>query len=86
MCEAGPMMKVQVSGSGKGAIGWFPLAEAQVYHDHPYSAQFGEAVMVDLLNKARGVSARIALELSPESARALAQALLDTVSTVEARG
>jgi hypothetical protein len=31
--------KVPVSGSGKGAAGWFRLTDASVYFDHPVHAQ-----------------------------------------------
>jgi hypothetical protein len=38
--------------------------------------------MIDVLNPEKGPSARVALEMSPESARALALAILHTLDTV----
>jgi len=40
------------------------------------------AVMIDVLNAEKGPSARVALELSPGSARALANAILSTLDTI----
>jgi hypothetical protein len=63
--------KAEVVGSGKGAGGWFPLAEAMVYLDHPFHSPYGHTLNIDFLNEAAGPSARVAVELTPESARAL---------------
>jgi hypothetical protein len=62
--------------SGKGVDGWFPVTSASIYYDHPVHAPADHTVNVDFLNMARGPSARVAVELDPESARALAHALL----------
>ncbi len=59
--------KVTVEGSGKGAAGWFGLTEATVYFDHPQH--------IDFLNPGQGPSARVAVELTADSARALAAAI-----------
>ncbi len=76
MCRFGPVPVIEISGSAKGAARWTSVAQAQVYHDHPFSAPFDDAVIVDLLNKERDASSRVGLELSADSARALGQALL----------
>lgn len=60
-----------VTGSGKGAAGWFPLSHATVYFDHPYHAPLDHALNIDFVNEAAGPGARVAVELSAESARAL---------------
>lgn len=60
-----------VTGSGKGAGGWFPLTHATVYFDHPYHAPLDHALNIDFVNEAAGPGARVAVELSAESARAL---------------
>ena len=73
-----------MSGSAKGAARWVSVAHAQVYHDHPFSAPFDEAVIVDLLNQDRDASSRVGLELSADSARALGQALLDVAEELTA--
>ena len=60
-----------VTGSGKGAEGWFPLTHATVYYDHPFHAHLDHALNIDFVNEAAGPGARVAVELSAESARAL---------------
>jgi hypothetical protein len=67
--------KIAVDGSGKGARGWFSVTEATVYVDHPVHAPYGHTVNIDMLNPALGPSARVALELSEETAIALADAI-----------
>jgi hypothetical protein len=67
--------KIVVDGSGKGAGGWFAASEAIVYVDHPVHARHGHTVNVDVLSPALGPSARVALELTQESALALAAAI-----------
>jgi len=76
--------KVAITGSGKGAQGWFPLSDATVYVDHPVHAPFGHTVNIDFLNPGRGPSARVAVELTEEAALALAAAILRAVETAPA--
>jgi hypothetical protein len=66
---------VAVTGSGKGPDGWFGLSEATVYFDHPVHAQAEHTLNIDFINPGRGASARVAVELTAESARALAKAI-----------
>ena len=73
---------VAVTGSGKGPEGWFPVSDATVYFDHPVHASAEHSLNIDVLNPARGASARVALELDPASARALAHAILETLESV----
>ena len=68
--------KLEVSGSGKGASGWFPLTTATVYVDHPVHAPATHTLNVDFLNPSRGASERVAVELDAGSARRLAEAIL----------
>jgi Family of unknown function (DUF6295) len=67
--------KVGITGSGKGASGWFSLTDATVYFDHPVHAMAEHTLNIDFLNPAKGPSARVAVELTAESARALAAAI-----------
>ena len=67
--------KVSISGSGKGAAGWFRLTDASVYFDHPVHAQAEHTLNIDFLDPGAGPSARVAVELTAESARALAKAI-----------
>ena len=66
---------VPVSGSGKGAGGWFPLTAATVYLDHPVDAPAEHTLNIDFRNPDRG-AARVAVELDPAAARELARAIL----------
>lgn len=66
---------VEIDGSGKGATGWFAGNRATVYVDHPVHAPYGHTVNIDVINPALGPSARVALELTEESALALADAI-----------
>ena len=74
--------KVAVDGSGKGAAGWFPLTEASVYFDHPQHARAEHTLNIDFLNPGRGPSARLAVELTAASARALAAAIESALAAV----
>lgn len=71
---------VPVVGSGKGATGWFELSQASVYVDHPVHAQYEHTVNIDLANPAHGPSARVAVELTEESALALADAIRNAIA------
>jgi Family of unknown function (DUF6295) len=72
---------IGLAGSGKGASGWFPVTDATVYFDHPVHADPEHTLNVDLINPALGPGARVAMELDPASARALADAILATLET-----
>ncbi|GAA0931983.1 DUF6295 family protein [Pseudonocardia zijingensis] len=65
--------------SGKGPQGWFPLRTATVYYDHPVHAPDEHTVNIDFLNPEQGPGARVAVELSLDSARELLAALQVTV-------
>ena len=71
--------RVTVRGSGKGASGWFPVTDATVYLDHPVHAPADHTLNLDFLNPGRGAGARVAVELHPTSARALAEAILSAL-------
>jgi len=74
--------KLEAEGSGKGAEGWFALSEATVYFDHPVHAAAEHTLNIDFRNPDRGAGARVAVELSAQSARALAHAILETLDAV----
>jgi hypothetical protein len=77
--------QVALSGSGNGAGGWFSLAAATVYFDHPVHAPAEHTLNVDFINPGLGPGARVAVELDPASARALAQTILAAVDMAEVR-
>jgi hypothetical protein len=76
--------KVEITGSGKGASGWFSLTDATVYFDHPVHAMAEHTLNIDFLNPAKGPAARVAVELTAESAKALAAAIEAALSSVPA--
>lgn len=67
--------KAKVAGSARGARGWFKLDQVNVSYDHPSHAQYDHSVNLDFVNGAAGLDARVAVELSPESARNLMRAI-----------
>lgn len=67
--------KVAITGSGKGPDGWFSVTDASVYFDHPVHAPAEHTLNIDFLCPSAGPSARVAVELTAESARALAKAI-----------
>ncbi len=73
--------QIEVTGSGKGASGWFSLSDASVYFDHPVHAMAEHTLNIDFVNPANGPSARVAVELTAESARALARAIEVTLAS-----
>jgi hypothetical protein len=73
--------KIDVTGSGKGAAGWFRLTEASVYFDHPVHAPAEHTLNIDFLDPGQGPSARVAVELTAEAARALAEAIQATLAS-----
>jgi hypothetical protein len=63
------------TGSGKGANGWFRLSEVSVYFDHPAHAMADHTLNLDFINPAQGPAARVAVELTAQTARELAKAI-----------
>ena len=73
-----------VAGSAKGANGWMHVTDATVYFDHPVHALADHTLNIDLRRPADGVGARIGVELTAASARALAQTILAVLDAVPA--
>jgi Family of unknown function (DUF6295) len=76
--------QIKISGSGKGAAGWFSVTDATVYYDHPVHAMAEHTLNIDFANPGRGPAARVAVELTAESARALAEAIEAALAAVPA--
>lgn len=76
--------RIELRGSAKGPQGWFTATTASVYYDHPVHAPAGHTLNIDVLAPAEGPSARVALELTAESARALAAAIEAALQSVPA--
>ena len=66
----------EVTGSGKSAGSWIPLTKANVCYDHPAHAFMEHSVNIDFVNENDGMSERIAVEISAESARQLVHAII----------
>jgi hypothetical protein len=67
--------KTAVEAHGKGVSEWTPLTTATVYYDHPVASPLDHALIIDFLNQEAGPGARVAVELSVDSARALVRAI-----------
>jgi hypothetical protein len=78
--------QVAIEGSGKGANGWFSVRQANVSYDHPFNAPLEHALNIDFVNEAQGPGARVAVELTEESARTLVEAILAVLDRAEAGG
>ena len=73
----------KVSGSAKGpGAPWMAVSDLTVYFDHPVHAMATHTVNIDVSDPARGPSARVALELTPDSARRLAAAISAALDSV----
>ena len=67
---------VSIDGSGKGPNGqWLHVTDATVYFDHPVHAMADHTLNIDFADPSKGPSARVALELTADSARALMAAI-----------
>ena len=80
------VQQVDVEGSGKGVTGWFPVRQANVSYDHPFNAPLEHALNIDFVNEAQGPGARVAVELTVESARNLVETILAVLARAEAGG
>jgi hypothetical protein len=74
---------IAAEGAGKSADGWFPVTGAVVSYDHPHHALLEDAIAIDFVNPARGPSARAAVELTLDSAKALSAALIRAIAAAE---
>ena len=67
--------QAKIEGAGRGRRGWFKLTDARVYYDHPFHSQADHTLNIDFVNEEMGLDARIPVELSAESAKALVKAI-----------
>ena len=74
---------VNAEGSGKGEHGWFDLTNSVVSYDHPHHALLEEAITIDFVNASLGPSARVAVEITLQSAKELSAALLRAIAAAE---
>ncbi|MEU6849828.1 DUF6295 family protein [Actinacidiphila alni] len=78
-------VKAEIDGSAKGpGSSWFHVTDVTVYFDHPVHAMAEHTLNIDFAAPDRGPSARVALELTADSARALVTAIQDALAAVPA--
>lgn len=75
--------QANMTGSGKGTEGWFPLEQANVFYDHPFHAPWEYGVNIDFVNKSIGIGSRVSVELSPQSAKLLAETIIKALEKGE---
>lgn len=75
--------KAPVSGSGKGSTGWFVVDQVYLGYDHPFHAPLDHALTLDFVNEQGAPGQRVAVELTRESARVLAERLLEAVDRAD---
>ena len=73
----------EADGAGKSEGGWFAVTNAVVSYDHPHHALLEEAITIDFVNPELGPGARAAVEITLESAKALAAALARAIAGAE---
>jgi len=78
--------QVEVEGRGKGPGGWFTVRQANVSYDHPFSLPLEHALNIDFVNEAQEPGARVAVELTVESARTLVETIQAVLTRAEAAG
>jgi hypothetical protein len=75
--------KDAVDGSAKGPGGrWFHVCDVTVYFDHPVHAMAEHTLNIDFADPSGGPAARVALELTAESARRLVAAVQSALAAV----
>jgi hypothetical protein len=74
---------VRAEGAGKGEHGWFDLTNSVVSYDHPHHALYDDAITIDFVNSTLGPSARVAVEITLESAKELVAALTKAIAEAE---
>lgn len=80
------VQQAEIDGSGRGASGWFMVRQINVSYDHPYHVPLEHALNIDFVNEGEGPGARVAVELSVESARHLVQTIQAVLARAEAGG
>lgn len=76
----------KIEGSGKGRDGWFKVREVNVSYDHPYDVPMEHALNIDFVNEAQGPGARVAVELTVESALQLVRTIQAVLAQAETGG
>jgi hypothetical protein len=75
-----------ITGMGRGVAGWFPVTQASVGYDHATHSQLDHALLLDFVNPAMGVGARVAVEMDLASGKALVAQLQAAIAEAERGG
>jgi len=78
--------QAKIYGRGKRGEEWIELKEANVSYDHPYGMSLEHALNIDFVDEAQGPGARVAVELSVESARALVKTIEVVLAQADQQG
>jgi hypothetical protein len=85
MCT-GIVETAKISGTGRGTRGWFDLESVSVSYDHPFQLPLEHALNIDFVDNTGGLSGnRLAVELTPESAKRLAQSIIEALARGDAK-
>jgi hypothetical protein len=69
-------VRTAIAGSAKGPDSrWFAVTDAVAYYDHPVHAMAEHTLNIDFAAPAEGPAARVAVELTAQSARELVAAI-----------
>ena len=78
-------LNTDLDGSAKGPESkWFHVSHGTVYFDHPVHAMADHTLNIDFTDPSRGPAARVAVELTASSARALVKAIEDALASAPA--
>lgn len=76
--------QIEISGRARGLPEWINVTKANVFYDHPVSAPYDHALLIDFVDPSAGVGARIGVELSAKSAKELVRAIEAALTSPEA--
>ena len=75
-------VKTTLQGSAKGPDSkWFSVTDGTVYFDHPVHAMAEHTLNIDFTAPAKGAGARVAVELTAQSARELVAAIEEALAS-----
>lgn len=77
--------QIGIAGAARGVPDWLKVTRANVFYDHPVSAPYDHALIIDFVNPDAGVGARVGIELSAASARELVRAITAALESTEAQ-
>lgn len=77
--------RVEARGAARGVPDWMRVTAVNVMYDHPVSAPYDHALLLDFIDPSQGVGARVGIELSATSARELVRAIEVALGSPEAR-